>query len=44
MTDAELAHGLTQGLGIMGGSGDSDEISVAYQGASLKIWVQGIAD
>jgi len=39
MTDAELAHGLTQGLGIMGGSGGPDEISVAYQGASLRIWV-----
>jgi hypothetical protein len=39
MTDAELPHGLTQGLGIMRGSGGPDQISVAYQGAGLKIWV-----
>jgi hypothetical protein len=38
MTDAELSDALHRHLGIMGGRGGPDCISLAYQGAGLKIW------
>ena len=38
MTDDELTQALARGLGIFGGSGGPGELSVAYQGAGLKIW------
>jgi len=38
MTDDELAEALAFELGIMGGSGGPAQISLAFQGAGLKIW------
>jgi hypothetical protein len=38
LTDQELRDALTYELGIHGGSGCRDSISIAYQGAGLKIW------
>jgi len=38
MTDDELAEALAFELGIMGGSCGPDCISIAFQGAGLKIW------
>lgn len=38
MTDEELHAALAQVLGIFGGSGGPDCLSVCYQGACLKIW------
>ena len=39
MTDAELAEALAFEIGIMGGSGGPDMLSLSYQGAGLKIWI-----
>lgn len=38
LTDQELHDALKYELGIAGGSGCRDSISIAYQGAGLKIW------
>lgn len=38
MSDKELQQALEDYLGIFGGSGGPDQISIAYQGAGLKIW------
>lgn len=38
MTDDELAAALEQILGIFGGSGGPDRLSVTYTGAGLRIW------
>ena len=38
MTDTELENALKINLGIFGGSGGPDCLSVTYQGAGLKIW------
>lgn len=38
MTDEELEIALKQCLGIFGGSGGPDRLSITYQGAGLKIW------
>jgi hypothetical protein len=38
MTDEELREALSKVLGIFGGSGGRDSLSVSYQGAGLKIW------
>ena len=38
MTDAQLEDALRNVLGIMGGQGGPDRISVSYQGSGLKIW------
>lgn len=38
MSDAELIEALKATLGIFGGSCGPDCLSVAYQGAGLKIW------
>lgn len=38
MTDDELRSALAKVLGIFGGSGGPDCLSVCYQGAGLKIW------
>lgn len=38
VTDARLEELLKQALGILGGSGGPNEISLAFQGAGLKIW------
>jgi len=37
-TDVELAAKLEAALGIFGGSGGPDQLSVTYKGAGLKIW------
>ncbi|NEJ60778.1 hypothetical protein GUK21_31895 [Rhizobium leguminosarum] len=39
MTDAELAEALAYEIGIMGGSGGPDALSLWFQGAGLKIWI-----
>lgn len=39
MTDAELADALAFEIGIMGGSGGPDALSLWFQGAGLKIWI-----
>lgn len=39
LTDQELADALTFELGIFGGSGGPDRLSLTYQGAGLKIWI-----
>ncbi len=39
MTDTELADALASELGIFGGSGGPDRLSLTYQGAGLKIWI-----
>lgn len=38
LTDEELAEALRYELGIAGGSSGCGSLSVAYQGAGLKIW------
>lgn len=38
LTDPELAEALRFELGIYGGSGGPGEISIAFQGAGLRIW------
>ena len=38
MTEIELETALKSSLGIFGGSGGPDRLSVSYQGAGLKIW------
>ncbi|OLF77691.1 hypothetical protein AWH62_03175 [Maricaulis sp. W15] len=38
VTDARLEELLGQALGIFGGSGGPNQISLAFQGAGLKIW------
>ena len=38
MTDTELEQALKDHLGIFGGSGGPDRLSVTHQGAGLKIW------
>ena len=38
VTDARLEELLKQALGIFGGSGGPDQISLAFQGAGLKVW------
>ena len=38
MTDEELESALKQYLGIFGGSGGPNRLSVAFQGSGLKIW------
>lgn len=38
MTDAELGAALEMTLGVFGGSGGPDKLSVTFQGAGLKIW------
>lgn len=38
VTDERLAELLSKALGIFGGSGGPNEISLAFQGAGLKIW------
>ena len=39
MTDAELAEALAFELGIAGGSGGPDSLSLWFQGAGLRIWI-----
>ncbi|CAH1666150.1 conserved hypothetical protein [Hyphomicrobiales bacterium] len=39
MSDAELAEALAFELGIFGGSGGPDQLSLTFQGAGLKIWI-----
>ncbi len=38
MSDEELRSALETCLGIFGGSGGPDRLSVAYRGSGLKIW------
>ena len=38
MTDIELETAMKSSLGIFGGSGGPNQLSVSYQGAGLKIW------
>ena len=38
MTDKELEDALVSSLGIFGGSGGPDCLSVSYKGAGLNIW------
>ena len=38
MTDKELEDALVSSLGIFGGSGGPDRLSVSYKGSGLKIW------
>lgn len=38
MTNEELEAALKHCLGIFGGSGGPDRLSITYQGAGLKIW------
>jgi hypothetical protein len=38
LTDEELAKALAFEIGILGGSGGPEELSITYQGAGLKIW------
>lgn len=38
MSDAELEQVLKASLGIFGGSGGPDQLSVTRQGSGLKIW------
>lgn len=38
MTDAELGTALTEVLGIFGGSGGLDCLSVTFTGTGLRIW------
>lgn len=39
MSDSALAEALADELGIFGGSGGPDSLSLTYQGAGLKIWI-----
>ncbi len=38
MTDEELEKALSEVLGIFGGSGGPDRLSVTFKGAGLRIW------
>lgn len=38
MTDDELKTALEITLGVFGGSGGPDQLSITFQGAGLKIW------
>lgn len=38
LTDEQLTDALKYEIGIFGGSGGPDMISITYQGAGLKIW------
>ena len=38
MSDAELEAALKSVLGIFGGSGGPDQLSIAYAGSGLRIW------
>lgn len=38
MTDEALGAALVGVLGIFGGNGGPDSLSISYQGAGLKIW------
>lgn len=38
MSDAELKAALEQVLGIFGGSGGPDRLSVCFKGSGLRIW------
>lgn len=38
MTDEQLSAALKNCLGIFGGSGGPDRLSICHQGAGLKIW------
>ncbi|MBL4767782.1 MAG: hypothetical protein JKY94_08725 [Rhodobacteraceae bacterium] len=38
MSDTALGEALKQVLGIFGGSGGPERLSITYQGAGLKIW------
>jgi hypothetical protein len=38
LTDEQLVQALADEIGIFGGSGGPDELSITYQGAGLKIW------
>ncbi len=38
MSDSELNAALEQVLGIFGGSGGPDRLSVSFKGAGLRIW------
>ena len=39
LTDKELAEALSFELGILGGSGGPDKLSLTFQGSGLKIWI-----
>ena len=39
LTDKELAQALAMELGILGGSGGPNILSVTHQGSGLKIWI-----
>jgi hypothetical protein len=39
LSDVELAEALSYELGIFGGSGGPDCLSLTYKGAGLKIWI-----
>jgi len=38
MSDDDLAQALQATLGIFGGSGGPDQLSITYKGSGLKIW------
>ncbi len=38
MTDQELQAALKEALGIFGGSGGPDRLSVSFKGSDLRIW------
>ncbi|NOX73861.1 MAG: hypothetical protein GXP03_09655, partial [Alphaproteobacteria bacterium] len=38
MSDDDLAQALQTTLGIFGGSGGPNQLSITYQGSGLKIW------
>ena len=38
MNDTDLEHALKQSLGVFGGSGGPDRLSVSFTGAGLRIW------
>ncbi len=38
LTDEQLSQALRYELGIAGGSGGRDALSIAYEGSGLKIW------
>ncbi len=38
LTDEQLSQALRYELGIAGGSGSRDTLSIAYEGSGLKIW------
>ncbi|NOX52013.1 MAG: hypothetical protein GXP16_15980 [Gammaproteobacteria bacterium] len=38
MSDDELSQALQATLGIFGGSGGPDQLSITYQGSGLRIW------